>query len=81
MTSLLVVVIMVKNEEDNIVPTLQPFISAGIKNFLVYDTGSTDKTVPNVKSFFKKYKCREIIKNDPFIDFASSRDKCLDAGD
>jgi len=81
MTSLLVVVIMVKNEQDNIVPTLKPFISAGIKNFLVYDTGSNDNTIPNVKSFFNKYKCRGVIVNDPFIDFASSRDKCLDAGD
>ena len=81
MTSLLVVVIMVKNEQDNIVPTLKPFISAGIKNFLVYDTGSTDNTIPNVKSFFNKYKCRGVIVNDPFIDFASSRNKCLDAGD
>jgi hypothetical protein len=72
---------MVKNEEDNIVPTLKPFIASGIKNFLVYDTGSTDNTIPNVKKFFKKYKCRGVVINDPFIDFASSRDKALDAGD
>jgi len=81
MTSLLVVVIMVKNEQDNIVPTLQPFISAGIKNFLVYDTGSTDNTIPNVKKFFKKYKCKGVVINDPFIDFATSRNKGLDCTD
>ena len=81
MTSLLVVVIMVKNEQDNIVPTLEPFLSAKIKNFLVYDTGSTDKTVPNVKKFFKDNKLKGVVVNDPFIDFASSRNKCLDAGD
>lgn len=81
MTSLLVIVIMVKNEEDNIVPTLEPFLSSSIKNFLIYDTGSTDNTIPNAKKFFDDNKLRGVIVNDPFIDFASSRDKALDTCD
>ena len=81
MTSLLVIVIMVKNEQDNIVATLEPFLSGGIKNFMVYDTGSTDNTISNVKKFFDDNKLRGVVINDPFIDFASSRDRCLDACD
>jgi len=49
---LLVVVLMVKNEEDVINATIEPFIKAGIDSYFIFDTGSTDKTVETVKKFF-----------------------------
>ena len=74
----LAIVIMVKNEEDTIVPTLKPFIEAGIKNIYIYDTGSTDKTVINAEKYMKQKKCRGVVIRDDFIDFATSRNKALD---
>ena len=35
---LLVVVLMVKNEQDVIVPTLKPFVDGGIDAFYIFDT-------------------------------------------
>lgn len=78
---LLVVVIMIKNEEDVIEATLQPFIDAGVDSFFVFDTGSTDKTVDVTKQFFmKNYKLlyKSVIAQEPFIDFATSRNRALE---
>ena len=76
---LLTVVIMVKNEADTIIPTLQPFIDAGIKSFLVYDTGSTDGTQSIIRNYFKNC-CLEhaYIIEEPFVDFATSRNRALE---
>ncbi|MDR3646572.1 MAG: hypothetical protein P4L22_03450 [Candidatus Babeliales bacterium] len=76
---LLVVVIMVKDEESVIVPTLEPFVKSGIDSFFVYDTGSTDKTMANAQDFFEKNKiANAYITQEPFIDFATSRNRALD---
>ena len=72
------IVIMVKNEEDTIIPTLTPFVDAGIKNIFVYDTGSTDRTVKNAERYIKQTKCKGIVVKDIFVDFATSRNKALD---
>ena len=42
---------MVKNEAHVIEETLQPFVDAGIDHFLVFDTGSEDKTVDIALSY------------------------------
>ncbi len=75
---LLVVVLMVKNESLVIEATLQPFIDAGIDAYLIFDTGSTDDTVEKVERLFATYNVRRgIIRQEPFVDFATSRTRAL----
>lgn len=76
---LLVVVIMVKNEASVIQETLQPFVDGGLNHFLVFDTGSTDSTVSVTQAFFKKHSIvHGVIKQEPFIDFATSRSRSME---
>lgn len=76
---LLTVVIMVKDEVDVIVPTLQPFIEAGVTSFLVYDTGSTDGTQKVIREHFNNYGLEHAyIVEEPFVDFATSRNRALE---
>lgn len=74
---LLVVVLMVKNEEAVMVKTLKPFIEGGVKQFLIFDTGSTDKTVEVTDKYLKSSKVSYFIEQEPFIDFAASRTRAL----
>ena len=60
---LLVIVLMVKDEQDFIQPTLQPYVDAGIKNFFIFDTKSTDSTVEVTREFFKKNNIEPPYKN------------------
>jgi glycosyltransferase involved in cell wall biosynthesis len=79
---LLVVVIMVKDEADVIEATLKPFVDGGIKNFVVFDTGSTDGTQEVAKKFFEYYAVEHAhILEEKFIDFATSRNHALDAAE
>lgn len=76
---LLVVVIMVKDEEAVMRATLQPFVDGGVDAFFVLDTGSTDKTIEVTKEFFAEHNIeRAYIAQEPFIDFATSRNHALD---
>lgn len=79
---LLVVVLMVKDEAAVIRETLQPFIDAHIdKNalaFFIFDTGSTDDTIAITKKYFQdKHVHNAVIKQEPFVDFATSRNRGL----
>lgn len=78
--NILVVVLMVKNEEPVILQTLEPFVNAGINSFIIFDTGSTDKTVEKIESFLKKHEPHLVahIFQEPFVDFATSRNRALD---
>lgn len=77
---LLVVVLMVKDEASVITQTLQPFVDGGVKNFVVFDTGSTDGTQEIVTRFFEQQDSVQFhIVEEPFIDFASSRNHALKA--
>lgn len=79
---LIAVVIMVKDEGQVIAPTLQPLAEAGIKDFLVFDTGSSDGTPELAEQFFKDAGITNYhIKQEPFIDFATSRNRALDIAD
>ena len=49
---LLVAVLMVKNEAPVMEMTLQPLVDAGITDYLIYDTGSTDNTIQVTNDFF-----------------------------
>lgn len=76
---LLVVVLMVKNEAPVICQTLDPYVQAGIDSYLIFDTGSTDNTVQLARSFFKKNGINNvIIHQEPFVDFATSRNRALE---
>lgn len=71
------VVLMVKNESENVIKTLQPFIDGGINNIFVFDTGSTDGTQDLVKKYFKEKNINGVLMEEPFIDFSASRNRAL----
>ena len=76
---ILVVVIMVKNEETVMQATLQPFVDGGVDSFFVFDTGSTDKTIEVTQDFFNENNIiHGYIEQEPFIDFATSRNHALE---
>ncbi|MCX5925665.1 MAG: hypothetical protein NT124_05220 [Candidatus Dependentiae bacterium] len=76
---LIVVSIMIKNEAGKIQETLQPFVDGGITDFMVFDTGSTDGTQNIVRTFFKKNNITNgHIVEEPFINFATSRNRALE---
>jgi tetratricopeptide (TPR) repeat protein len=77
-SKMLVVSIMVKNEETAMALTLQPLIDAGITQFFIYDTGSTDNTIAATRNFFIKNNIKNfVIEQGPWIDFAASRNQAL----
>lgn len=79
---LLVVVLMVKNEAAVITQTLQPFVDGGVKEFVIFDTGSTDGTQAIAADFFKQRGIENShIIEESFIDFATSRNHALDAAE
>jgi hypothetical protein len=72
-------VFMVKDEAHVIEKTLEPYVNGGIKHFYIFDTGSTDKTVETVKNYFnRKSIIHGYIGQEPFINFAASRNRGLD---
>jgi glycosyltransferase involved in cell wall biosynthesis len=76
---LLAVVLMVKNEENSIVKTVQPLLQGGVKTFFIFDTGSTDNTISAIEEFFKNSGItRYQIAQEPFINFSASRNRALD---
>ena len=76
---LLVVVLMVKNEEHVMAATLQPYVDAGIDSYFIFDTGSTDRTVQVTEEFFAKHRIKHFyIEQEPFVDFATSRNRALE---
>jgi len=75
---LLAVVIMVKNEEQVMLPTLQTYLDAGVDHFLILDTGSTDNTVAVTKQIFIDYGVQHgYVEEQPFIDFSTSRNHAI----
>jgi len=77
---LLVVVLMVKDEALVINQTLQPFVDGGVKDFVIFDTGSTDGTQEVVAQFFEQHGITNAhIVQEPFVDFATSRNRALEA--
>lgn len=78
------VVLMVKNEEIRLPITLKslapndvPIIDA----LIVYDTGSTDKTIEIVKEWSEFYKVPLHLKEGEFVNFSVSRNIALDFAD
>jgi glycosyltransferase involved in cell wall biosynthesis len=80
--SLLTVVLMVKNEEEVMAKTLEPLVLGGVDSFLIFDTGSTDRTIEVTKEFFKDHNIEGyVIAEEPFIDFATSRNHALEVAE
>lgn len=76
---LLSIVIMVKNEVDVIIPTLRPFVEAGLQSFLIYDTGSIDGTQQKIAEYLSQSGVLDAhIIEEPFIDFGTSRNRALE---
>ncbi|MBI2352923.1 tetratricopeptide repeat protein [Candidatus Dependentiae bacterium] len=78
----LVVVIMIKNESEKILQTLQPYADGEITRMVVLDTGSTDDTITKVRSFFKKNsKITGYLFEQPFVNFAVSRNYAIECAE
>ncbi len=73
-----VVTLMVKNEEPVIEQTLETYLGNPEVGFFIFDTGSTDNTIAAAELFFKKHNIvNYAIEQEPFIDFAASRNRGL----
>ena len=74
---------MVKNEEDSIVPSITSLPPAGIHTLIVYDTGSTDRTLAIIRDLCATHHIQLYLKqaSDPFHDFATSRNESLNFAD
>ncbi len=78
-SDLLVTVIMVKNEAHVMERTLQPLVDGGVTSFFILDTGSTDDTIKVTHDFFAKNMIDSYqIAQEPFINFAASRNRALE---
>jgi len=76
---LVVGLIMVKNEATVMRETIEPLIKAGIKSYLILDTGSTDDTIAQTLKTFEDYGIEDgYIIEQPFVDFATSRNYLID---
>lgn len=76
---LITVLLMVKNEEHAMRPTLQPFLNSGINSIVVLDTGSTDNTIKETERLFKEHQIEHsYIIEQPFINFEVSRNYLID---
>jgi len=74
---LIVIVLMVKNESISIQSTLESFLTGGLTQFFILDTGSSDNTVQLAQTFLQQKHVTGCIKQEPFIDFATSRNRAL----
>lgn len=75
---LIVVALMIKNEASSIQATLSSYVAGGLKHFVILDTGSTDDTVFLTRDYCKQYPITAYIEEEPFIDFAQSRNRTLE---
>ncbi len=75
---LIAVALMVKNEAVAIQATLYSMFKAGIRDYFILDTGSTDNTIDIIHAFFKRHQVNGYVKQEPFIDFATSRNRTLE---
>lgn len=77
MRPLLALCMIVKDEAHNIVTTLLSVRDA-VEQWAVLDTGSTDKTPEVVYAFMKSAGLPGRLVEEPFVDFATSRNRVLD---
>lgn len=68
--------IMVKNEETSILTTLES-IRDEVDGIILFDTGSTDKTIDVVRDVAEKSSIKFHLLTGEFEDFSTSRNKLL----
>lgn len=73
-------VMMLKNEEKRILVSLQSVVGY-VDALIIYDTGSTDKTIDIVKEFAEKHKINLYVQQGEFVNFSVSRNVSLDLAD
>ena len=71
---------MVKNEEKRIHVSLDS-VTGTVDCFIIYDTGSTDKTTEIITNHCEKHKINLYMIQGEFINFAVSRNVSLDYAD
>jgi len=71
--------VMVKDEEKRIHVTLNSII--GLDSLIVYDTGSTDKTIEIIQEFCRVHSIPLRLKCGIFVDFSTSRNVALEFAD
>lgn len=84
---LIVILLMVKNEKEVIVPTLKTYLTketlekrdTGEVGFVLFDNGSNDGTEVLAEEFFKSHGVKKyLIKKDPeWLGFGMTRNKAL----
>ena len=86
----LVVLLMLKDEKDCVIPTLETYLSKNLLDgnqdtgdvaYVIFDNGSTDGTDTLAEDFFKKYHIEHyLIKKFPeWLGFGPTRNKALAA--
>ncbi len=71
---------MVKDEEKRIGVSLQSVLGY-VDSIIIYDTGSTDRTLEIIQDFCEKEKLPLRLKIGEFVDFSKSRNTSLDFAD
>lgn len=71
---------MVKNEEKRIHVTLESIVGY-VDALIIFDTGSTDKTIEIIETFADKHKINLYLKQGTFVNFSISRNVSLDFAD
>ena len=72
--------LMVKNEEKRISVSLDSLVGK-VDALIIYDTGSTDKTIEIIETFCEKNKLNLYLKKGNFVNFSVSRNISLDFAD
>ena len=80
MAAEIALVMMIKNEQRNIEKSFKSVLGL-CASFVVLDTGSTDQTIPIVKSFCDKHKVALHLKCSTFVNFEVSRNELLNYAD
>jgi len=75
---IIVALLMIKDEAHCIKETLMPLVEGGIGDLVILDTGSTDGTQDIIKNYFKATGVNGLLFEEPFIDFATSRNRLLE---
>ena len=70
------VVIMVKNEENHILKTLEA-ARQHINTYVILDTGSTDQTVDQIRSWCAQYSKTLFLEQTTFVNFEKTRNELL----
>lgn len=71
---------MVKNEEKRIHVSLESVVGH-VDALIIYDTGSTDRTVEIITEFAEKNKINLYLIQGDFVDFSTSRNVSLEFAD